>query len=82
MVDILSGKVYLVITGASRGIGAEIAQQFSRLLAQGSRILLLARDAEKLKKNAEKMPKHIAVDCESVDLAVATKEELRGNFSW
>ncbi|XP_043289906.1 sepiapterin reductase-like [Venturia canescens] len=77
MVDALSGKVFLIITGASRGIGAEIAQQFSRLLAEGSHILLMARDLEKLRKNAEKMPKSVTCHCENVDLSVATKDELK-----
>ncbi|KAK0167474.1 hypothetical protein PV327_004869 [Microctonus hyperodae] len=75
-VEILTGKVFLLITGASQGIGQQIAITFSKLLEEGSRILLLARNENGLKETAGKIPSHIGVDCVNVDLSVATADEL------
>jgi len=47
----MKGKLIL-ITGASSGIGAEMARRFARI---GDRVLLLARDEEKLKQVAEEI---------------------------
>ena len=47
----MKGKLIL-ITGASSGIGAEIAKGFSRL---GAKVLLLARNEEKLNKIEEEI---------------------------
>lgn len=77
-VQVLAGKVFLVVTGASQGIGAQIAITFGHLLQQGSQVLLLARNADRLKETAAKLPKCIKVDHESVDLSVATADVLEG----
>ncbi|XP_063978570.1 sepiapterin reductase-like [Diachasmimorpha longicaudata] len=75
-VDVLSGKVFLLITGASQGIGRQIAVTFSGLLEKGSKLLLLALDEGGLKGTADKISKHVAVDFKEVDLAVATADQL------
>lgn len=78
---IFSGKVFLLVTGASQGIGKKIAEILGSSLEQGSQVLLLARNAENLRGTAEKLPKHIAVNYESVDLSIATADELKGNYN-
>ncbi|XP_015123579.1 sepiapterin reductase [Diachasma alloeum] len=75
-VEVLSGKVFLLITGASQGIGRQIAVTFSELLEPGSKLLLLALDEEGLKGTADKVSKHVSVDLKAVDLSVATADQL------
>ncbi|KAK0176095.1 hypothetical protein PV328_000263 [Microctonus aethiopoides] len=77
-VEILTGKVFLLITGASQGIGQQIAITFSKLLEKDSRILLLARNENGLRETAGKIPSHVSVECVNVDLSVATADELTG----
>ncbi|OQR67384.1 sepiapterin reductase-like [Tropilaelaps mercedesae] len=48
-------RVLLIVTGASRGLGLEIATQFSGKIANGSVVVLTARNAEKLKVNSDKL---------------------------
>lgn len=51
---------FLLVTGASRGLGATIAIDFSKKLCDGSHILLMARDKTKLnevKSEIEKVSK-------------------------
>ncbi|XP_053970505.1 sepiapterin reductase-like isoform X1 [Hylaeus volcanicus] len=72
----LSGKVFLLITGASRGIGRQIATSFGSVLQEGSHILLLATNLNALKESATYIPPSISVDTVSVDLGKATKDEL------
>uniref|UniRef100_A0ABD2WN43 Fatty acyl-CoA reductase n=1 Tax=Trichogramma kaykai TaxID=54128 RepID=A0ABD2WN43_9HYME len=52
---IFSGKGFLLVTGASQGIWQKIAEVLSSTLNNGSQVLLLARNAVKLKviHNAE-----------------------------
>ncbi|XP_063978569.1 sepiapterin reductase-like [Diachasmimorpha longicaudata] len=75
-VDVLSGKVFLLITGASQGIGRQIAVTFSELLETGSRLLLLARSEHGLKETANQISKRVSVDFKSVDLALSTADKL------
>ncbi|KAG6797417.1 sepiapterin reductase [Apis mellifera caucasica] len=75
-VKILSGKVFLVITGASRGIGRQLAISFGSILEKGSHILLLATNLNALKETAKNIPPSIFVDTVSIDLAKATKDKL------
>ncbi|XP_014296148.1 sepiapterin reductase [Microplitis demolitor] len=77
-VELLSGKVFILITGASKGIGREIAIKFSELLDKDSRLLLLARDENGLKETAGKIHNHVNVDYVSVDLSVAKADQLAG----
>lgn len=77
-IQALSGKVFLVITGASRGIGRQIAISFSSLLEEGSHLLLLATNLNALKETAENISSTVTVDTVSVDLSKSTKETLHG----
>ena len=71
-----AGKVFLLITGASQGIGRQIACNFSDLLEEGSRMLLLARNEKALEELSHEIPKHVTVAYENVDLSCATAEQL------
>ncbi|XP_015123533.1 sepiapterin reductase [Diachasma alloeum] len=75
-VKVLSGKVFLLITGASQGIGRQIAVTFSELLEPGSKLLLLARSENGLKETAHNVSKRVSVDIKGVDLAVTTADQL------
>lgn len=77
---LFSGKVFLLVTGASQGIGKKIAEILGSSLDNGSRVLLLARNAENLRETANLLPKQVDVNFESVDLSKATATELKGNF--
>ncbi|XP_046480483.1 sepiapterin reductase-like [Neodiprion pinetum] len=73
----LSGKVFLLITGASQGIGRQIAQSFAPLLGNDSLVLLIARNARGLQETADKLPRGLSVHTASVDLSTATAHELK-----
>lgn len=45
----------MLVTGASRGLGLEIVTQLSGKIANGSVVVLAARDAGKLKANCDKL---------------------------
>jgi short-subunit dehydrogenase len=77
---IFVGKVFLLITGASQGIGKTIAQTLSPLLENDSHVLLLARNINNLMKIADQLPKHVSVHFESIDLSKATASELKGKY--
>lgn len=79
-IKILSGKVFLVITGASRGIGKQLAISFGSVLEEGSHILLLATNLNALKETAKNIPPSIFVDIVNIDLAKATKDKLHGKY--
>ncbi len=51
-------KPVVLITGASQGIGAEIAKTFARELGAGVRLALVARNAANLTKVAQACAKH------------------------
>lgn len=73
----LSGKAFLLITGASRGIGKQIAISFGPLLQRGSHVLLLATNLSALKETAAQLPSNLIIDYTSIDLGVATKDDLK-----
>ncbi|EZA47536.1 hypothetical protein X777_16218 [Ooceraea biroi] len=77
-VEALSGKVFLVVTGASRGIGRQIALTFGSLLEKGSHMLLLARDFNALCEVKKSIPPIVNVDAVRMDLSKATKTDLEG----
>jgi NADP-dependent 3-hydroxy acid dehydrogenase YdfG len=74
----LSGR-WVVVTGASRGIGAELAR---RLAADGARLALVARGREALAALAAELDAEPVVcdvaDLEQVERAVASIEALAG----
>ncbi|MFC4453087.1 SDR family oxidoreductase [Deinococcus sonorensis] len=65
----LSGKVVL-ITGASGGIGLAAARLFA---AQGARVALAARSAERLQALAEELPGALAVPTDMLDDAAVRR---------
>ena len=71
-----SGKVFLLVTGASQGIGRQIAKTFASHLTDGSHILLLARSSEGLMETKKDLPKQVTIDIASIDLCTASAEEL------
>ncbi|KAG7214116.1 hypothetical protein KM043_001474 [Ampulex compressa] len=75
-VKLLSGKIFLIITGASRGIGKQIAMSFGSHLGKESCVLLLAKDINALKETAKTLPSNVSVDTASIDLSKAEKDEL------
>lgn len=79
-VEALSGKVFLLVTGASRGIGRQIAITFGSLLQEGSHILLLARNLDALQEVAKNISSKVTVDTVSMNLSKSTKVELEGKY--
>ncbi|EFN60824.1 Sepiapterin reductase [Camponotus floridanus] len=75
-IEVLSGKVFLVITGASRGIGRQIAITFGPLLQEGSHILLLARNLNSLQEIAKNISSKVTVHTVSMDLGEVTKTDF------
>ncbi|XP_015123534.1 sepiapterin reductase [Diachasma alloeum] len=75
-VELLSGRTFLLITGASQGIGRQIAVTFSGLLEKGSKVLLLARSENGLRETADHVSEQVSVALKSVDLSVATADQL------
>lgn len=80
--EALSGKVFLVITGASRGIGRQIAITFGSLLQEGSHILLLARNLNGLQEVAKNLPSKVTVHTVSMDLGNATKTDFESESAF
>ncbi|XP_011171986.1 sepiapterin reductase isoform X1 [Solenopsis invicta] len=76
-VEVLSGKVFLLVTGASRGIGRQIAITFGSLLEEGSRILLLARNKNALQEVAKSILSKAKVCTISTDLSKTTLTEFK-----
>jgi NADP-dependent 3-hydroxy acid dehydrogenase YdfG len=69
----LGGKT-AVVTGASRGIGAGIAEALG---AQGVRVALVARNETKLKERAARIKGSIPVTCDVTDLASVERATKR-----
>ncbi|XP_043469102.1 sepiapterin reductase [Leptopilina heterotoma] len=77
---IFSDKVFLLITGASQGIGEQIAKSFAPLLPAESQVLLLARNGESLNRVKQELPNNLMVNTVSVDLSCASAENLTEIF--
>lgn len=75
---IFSDKVFLLITGASQGIGEQIAKSFAPLLPAESQVLLLARSGESLNRVKQELPDNLMINTVSVDLSCASAENLTG----
>lgn len=81
-VEVLSGKVFLLVTGASRGIGRQIAITFGSLLEEGSRVLLLARNKDKLQEVANNIPSKVKVYTVSTDLSKSNNVKFEGKLKF
>lgn len=79
-IEALSGKVYMLVTGASRGIGKQIAISLGSVLEKGSRVLLLARNSDGLKETAKCIPADVLVNTVGVDLGKVEDDELHGEY--
>ncbi|XP_051160144.1 sepiapterin reductase [Leptopilina boulardi] len=77
---IFSEKVFLLITGASQGIGEQIAKSFAPLLPANSQILLLARNGESLNRVKQQLPDNLVINTVSVDLSSSSAEDLTEIF--
>ncbi|KAG5676130.1 hypothetical protein PVAND_005981 [Polypedilum vanderplanki] len=78
-IDLNNKLVYLIITGASRGIGKELAIETSKNFKTGSTVVLLARSKEGLentKKVINETNKNVEVIIKSIDLTKPSVEEL------
>ncbi|KAH0549959.1 hypothetical protein KQX54_016259 [Cotesia glomerata] len=58
----LIGKIFVLITGASKGIGREFAITFSRIAERDSHFLLIARNETGLRETKSKMSSNVSVD--------------------
>ncbi|XP_011706810.1 PREDICTED: sepiapterin reductase-like isoform X2 [Wasmannia auropunctata] len=76
-VEALSGKVFLIVTGASRGLGRQIAITFGSMLEEGSRALLLARNKGALQEVAKSIPSKVTVCTISADLSKSTDTKFK-----
>ncbi|CAD6207940.1 GSCOCG00003198001-RA-CDS [Cotesia congregata] len=72
----LVGKLFILITGASKGIGRGFAITFSQVADRGSHFLLIARNETGLRETASQMSNRVNVDYVSMDLSVAHADQL------
>jgi sepiapterin reductase len=78
-IDLSDKQVYLVVTGASRGIGKEMAIETSRKFGAGSVVVLLARSLEGLeatKAAIKEVNEDVVVIVRSIDLTKPSVEVL------
>ncbi|KAH0554613.1 sepiapterin reductase-like [Cotesia glomerata] len=72
----LVGKLFILITGASKGIGRGLAITFSQVASSHSHFLLIARNETGLRETASLMSNHVNVDYVSMDLSLAQADQL------
>lgn len=73
----LSGPTFVVLTGASQGIGRAIAIEISKVLGPKSLMLLLARNKEELAKTTDQCKQaNVTAIYESMDLSKASSKEM------
>uniref|UniRef100_A0A336K8H8 CSON003908 protein n=1 Tax=Culicoides sonorensis TaxID=179676 RepID=A0A336K8H8_CULSO len=85
----LSKISYLLVSGASRGIGKAMAVECSKKLGDGSQVVIAARSSEKLNQVRDEILQNnskIQVTTHAIDLGQCSKDELselanqNGNF--
>lgn len=79
-VDLNDKLAYLLVTGASKGIGAKLAIETSRKLKAGSVVALLARSSEGLEKTKGEILKanvELKVFVKAIDLTKPPAEDLK-----
>lgn len=74
----LVGKLFVLITGASSGIGRQLAITFSQIAENDSHFLLIARNETGLRDTVSRMSHCVNVDYVSMDLSKAKAEQLNG----
>ncbi|CAD6207941.1 GSCOCG00003199001-RA-CDS [Cotesia congregata] len=72
----LIGKLFVLITGSSKGIGREFAITFSQIAERDSHFLLIARNETGLQETVSKMSNNVSVDYVSMDLSLAQADHL------
>lgn len=73
----VSKATYVVLSGASQGIGRAIAVEVSKALGPNSVMLLLARNKAELAKTASACEsENVKVVCTPIDLSTATEKEM------
>lgn len=73
----LKGK-YALITGASKGIGKEIAETFA---ANGANVVLLGRNLDQLNETKKKIVKKYNVTCEIYQCDIKIDDDLASVFT-
>ncbi|KAH0549957.1 sepiapterin reductase-like [Cotesia glomerata] len=72
----LIGQIFVLITGASKGIGREFAITFSQIAERNSHFLLIARNETGLQETVSKMSNRVNVDYVSMDLSIIQADQL------
>ncbi|CAB3230529.1 unnamed protein product [Arctia plantaginis] len=73
----LSGPTFVVLTGASQGIGRAISIELSKVLGPKSLMLLLARSKDELAKTADQCKQdNVTTVYESMDLSKASAKDM------
>ncbi|KAH0554615.1 hypothetical protein KQX54_011912 [Cotesia glomerata] len=72
----LVGRLFILITGASKGIGRGFAITFSQVASSNSHFLLIARNETGLRETASLMSNHVNVDYVSMDLSLAQADQF------
>ncbi|KAI6178482.1 Oxidoreductase [Aphelenchoides besseyi] len=75
--SVLNCKTVAIITGASRGIGREIAVQVAKKFAEGSKLILVARSSDGLEKTRDLVLKESKV---TVELVTADLSQLNTSY--
>ena len=84
MTDYWGKKTFCLVTGASRGIGREIAVRISKLISSGSVIMLVSRDAENMllmKQEINVKRPDVRVQVCTLDLSVCDELEIETALS-
>lgn len=73
-------KAFIIITGASRGIGQAVAIELAAFVAPESHFVLIARDGGALAETRAQLGRIANVRCVAMDLADPTEQQLNDVF--